>query len=129
MPPKLTGILETTLYVDDLDCSQRFYERIFGLTQVIATDLHRLRVLQVKEGQLLLLFKRGGSPDHDGSGQNHLAFSVPKAELAAWERWLAENNLAIVERKKWQYGGESLYFRDPDGHLLEVATPGTWPVY
>ena len=26
-------------------------------------------------------------------------------------------------------GGESLYFRDPDGHLLELVTPGLWPNY
>jgi hypothetical protein len=24
--------------------------------------------------------------------------------------------------KTWKYGGEALYFRDPDGHLLEVVT-------
>lgn len=129
MPPKTTGILETALYVDDLDRAQRFYERIFGLKLVAAADSHRLRVLLAGEQQVLLLFKRGGSPDHDGSGQNHMAFAIPRQELAAWERWLAENQIPIVERKKWQYGGESLYFRDPDGHLLEVATPGTWPVY
>ena len=23
----------------------------------------------------------------------------------------------------------SIYFRDPDGHLLELATPGLWSVY
>ena len=128
MPPKITGVLETVLYVSDLDRSQRFYETIFGLTFVTKAP-GRLHAMQVKQGQLLLLFKQGASPDHDGAGQNHLAFSIPRAELAAWERWLCENQIEIVERKKWELGGESLYFRDPDGHLLEVATPGVWPVY
>jgi len=26
-------------------------------------------------------------------------------------------------------GGHSIYFRDPDGHLLELATPGLWAIY
>lgn len=26
-------------------------------------------------------------------------------------------------------GGCSVYFRDPDGHLLELATPGVWINY
>lgn len=128
MPPELIGILETCLYVDDLERSQRFYETLFGCT-LVTKEAGRLHVMQVKQGQILLLFKRGASPDHDGSGQNHLAFAIPREEVAAWERWLGEHQLEIVERKKWQYGGESLYFRDPDGHLLEVATPGTWPVF
>ena len=128
MPPKITGVLETVLYVSDPDRSQRFYESVFGFRLLVKED-GRLHAMQVKDGQLLLLFKQGASPDHDGSGQVHLAFSIPKAELAAWELWLAENHLEIIERKKWEYGGESLYFRDPDGHLLEVATPGVWPVF
>jgi len=128
MPPKTTGVLETVLYVSDLDRAQRFYETIFGF-RLVVKEAGRLHAMHVTDAQLLLLFKQGASPDHDGSGPVHLAFSIPKEELAAWERWLTENKLEIVERKKWELGGESLYFRDPDGHLLEVATPGVWPVY
>jgi len=25
--------------------------------------------------------------------------------------------------------GDSLYFCDPDGHFLELITPGCWPIY
>ena len=32
-------------------------------------------------------------------------------------------------RTSWSRGGRSIYFRDPDGHLLELATPGLWAVY
>ncbi len=35
----------------------------------------------------------------------------------------------VVEKKQWDRGGTSLYFHDPDGHLLELATPGVWSVY
>jgi len=37
--------------------------------------------------------------------------------------------VAIEGRSHWPQGAESLYFRDPDGHLLEVVTPGIWPNY
>ena len=49
--------------------------------------------------------------------------------LGEWEAWLAENGIAVEKREKWERGGDSLYFRDPDGHLLEVATPGVWLTY
>jgi hypothetical protein len=29
----------------------------------------------------------------------------------------------------WPEGSTSIYFRDPDGHLLELVTPGLWPNY
>jgi catechol 2,3-dioxygenase-like lactoylglutathione lyase family enzyme len=35
--------------------------------------------------------------------------------------------IAIEGRTNWRRGGISIYFRDPDGHLLELATPGLWP--
>jgi catechol 2,3-dioxygenase-like lactoylglutathione lyase family enzyme len=33
----------------------------------------------------------------------------------------------VESRIHWARGGTSLYFRDPDGNSLEVATPGLWP--
>ena len=29
----------------------------------------------------------------------------------------------------WAAGGTSHYFRDPDGHLVELASPGVWAIY
>ena len=83
---------------------------------------------------MLLLFKKGASADlpltpHDGDGHLHMAFAVPAAELESWEAWLGQHGVAIEDRRTWELGGRSLYFRDPDQHLIELATPGTWPIY
>jgi catechol 2,3-dioxygenase-like lactoylglutathione lyase family enzyme len=126
--PKLDALLESSLYVEDLARSVRFYEAVLGL-EVIASDGERLRALGVAGRQVLLLFKKGASADHDGDGRLHVAFAIPAAELAAWEQRLAERGVAIESRTTWPRGGQSLYFRDPDGHLLELATPGVWPIY
>ena len=82
---------------------------------------------------MLLLFLKGGSREggtpHDGDGQLHLAFAIQAEELAAWEDWLGVNEIAIEEKRTWELGGQSIYFRDPDRHLIEIATPGVWPIY
>jgi catechol 2,3-dioxygenase-like lactoylglutathione lyase family enzyme len=136
--PTVTGVLETALYVDDLERAARFYEDILGLTAL--TSDSRFRAYDVGGRSVLLLFQRGATletvvmpggtiPPHDGHGPLHIALAVPAAELPAWEQRLAEHGIAIEGRTRWRRGGESIYFRDPDGHLLELATPGLWAIY
>ena len=132
MPPKLDGILESSLYVDDLPRSVRFYQEIFGFP-VISDFGERGCAMHAGPHQVLLLFKKGASREilspHDGDGELHIAFAIPAAELAAWESWLAKKGIAVEEKRSWELGGWSLYFRDPDRHLIELATPGVWSVY
>ncbi len=127
--PRIAGILETCLYVEDLDRSSRFYEEVLGLQRMEIFEPQRLIPMIAPGPNLLLLFRRGASPDHDSTGSQHLAFSIAAAELEAWEQRLAAHGIVVEEKKRWERGGASLYFRDPDGHLLELATPGVWPVY
>ena len=130
--PRVDGILETALYVDDLERSARFYQTIFGF-EIIETD-ERLYALSVAGRQVLLLCKKRASADlpvgaHDGDGRLHLAFAVPAGELDAWEAWLQPHSVLLEDKRAWEGGGCSLYFRDPDGHVLELATPGVWSIY
>jgi catechol 2,3-dioxygenase-like lactoylglutathione lyase family enzyme len=132
MHPKTTGILESSLYVADVASSARFYEKIFGFRK-ISDFAPRGCAMEAGARQVLLLFQKGASSNtetpHDGAGELHLAFAIGAAELEPWEAWLAENGIAIEEKKRWERGGVSLYFRDPDRHLLELATPGVWTIY
>jgi len=118
--------------VSDLPRSVRFYKDTLGLS-VISDFGQRGCALQAGPRQVLLLFKKGASraisPPHDGEGELHLAFAVSTAALADWEELLQRKEIAVEERREWEGGGRSLYFRDPDGHLLELATPGTWSIY
>jgi catechol 2,3-dioxygenase-like lactoylglutathione lyase family enzyme len=59
----------------------------------------------------------------------HVAFAIDADALAPWEAHLGTNDIAIEGRTDWPRGGKSIYFRDPDNHLLELATPGLWPNY
>lgn len=127
--PALEGVLETSLYVEALDRSRAFYQSIFGFAEVFANE--RLCALEIAPRQILLLFVKGESAKlpvgaHDGSGRSHLAFAIAASELSVWEDFLHEKGVIIEEKRHWERGGWSLYFRDPDGHLLEVATPGVW---
>src|SRR6266404_9169292 len=115
--PSLNGVLETSLYVDDLDRASSFYEDLFGLSRIIEGDA-RLRAYSVGGRSVLLLFKRGASNcvmqlplgkmgPHDGSGPLHLAFSISIEDLPTWEKLLAEKGVAIESRVCWPRGGTS----------------------
>ena len=138
MPLKLERVIETCLYVDDLDRAARFYERVLELG--LLTSDARFRAYDVGGKSVLLLFRRGATletvrmpggtiPPHDGHGPLHIAFAVSADELAQWEARLNERSIEIEGRTDWSRGGKSIYFRDPDGHLLELATPGLWATY
>ncbi len=132
MRPDTEGILESSLYVTDVARAAQFYEKLFGF-QVISDFGERGCAMKAGNRQVLLLFKKGGSRDtpspHDGDGELHLAFAIAAADLANWEAWLQENGITVEERRNWERGGHSLYFRDYDRHLIEVATPGVWSIY
>ena len=128
-------ILETALYVADLDASQTFYAQVFSFAPLFRDG--RMCALDVPGRQVLLLFKRGGSaqpsetpfgiiPSHDAQGVQHLCFSIDQDEIARWQAHLESLGIAVESRLVWPKGGTSLYFRDPDGHSLEVGTPGLW---
>jgi catechol 2,3-dioxygenase-like lactoylglutathione lyase family enzyme len=136
--PTLNAVLETALYVDDLDRARGFYEAGLGL-RLLRAD-HRMCAFDVGGRSVLLLFRRGASadtmvlpggtiPPHDGQGPLHMAFAVAAEELPAWEDVLRERGIPVEGRTDWPKGGRSVYFRDPDGHLLELATPGLWETY
>jgi catechol 2,3-dioxygenase-like lactoylglutathione lyase family enzyme len=136
--PKLGGVIETALYVDDLERAHAFYRDVLEL-DVLTSD-SRFSAFDVGGRNVLLLFKRGATletvhlpggtiPPHDGAGPIHVAFSITSDELAVWEKRLGSHSVAVEGRTAWPRGGHSIYFRDPDSHLLELVTPGVWAIY
>jgi catechol 2,3-dioxygenase-like lactoylglutathione lyase family enzyme len=132
-------MLEYGLYVQDVSRSSAFYQDLFGFPVLVSQE--RIAALDVGSQQVLLLFKQGASsepmtvpeggvlPPHDGEGTSHFAFAIEESDLQQWKLWLREHDVEVESEIQWERGGRSLYFRDPDGHLLEIATPGVWETY
>jgi len=129
---RIEGVLETSLYVTDVESSKSFYQNVLGLEQIESGI--GICALRIGGQQVLLLCEKGVHANlkisgHDGQGRLHLALAVPPADLAEWEVRLTSLGIDIEERKVWRLGGQSLYFRDPDQHLIELASPRTWDIY
>jgi catechol 2,3-dioxygenase-like lactoylglutathione lyase family enzyme len=138
--PAINGVVESILYTDDLERATAFYRDLLGLT-VMKGDGERFQALDSGAARVLLLFKRGGTltpqpvatggviPPHDGNGPHHIAFAISAADYPAWCTRLIDAGIAIEGETVWERGGRSVYFRDPDQHLVELVTPGIWPNY
>ena len=138
VPPPLGRVLETGLYAADLPRARAFYEGVLGLRPM--QEDPRFAAYPVGD-TVLLLFQRGtgdgpiplpfgGSiPPHDGAGRLHFAFAVDAGDLESWRRHLASRGLELESEVRWPKGAVSLYFRDPDGNLAEIVSPGLWDNY
>lgn len=136
--PPISGLLETALYVADMARASRFFREVLGIRAMVTGE--RLTAFDAGRSGVLLLFLEGASvedmpgpsgviPGHDGHGPTHMAFAIPKGSDAAWRTHLRAQGVEITSEVDWPGGGRSLYFEDPDGHVLELATPGLWPNY
>lgn len=130
------SVLETSLYVADLDVSQAFYQTLFEFPTLLADE--RMRALKICDAQVLLLFKTGGSvrgeatpsgfiPSHDGHGKLHLAFRIERKDIASWRERLLSQGI-VIESEVDANHGHSIYLRDPDEHCIELGTLGLWEV-
>jgi catechol 2,3-dioxygenase-like lactoylglutathione lyase family enzyme len=132
---KINGVAETAIYVADVARSAEFYERLFGLRRLLSDP--QFCAFEVPGNAVFLLFHKnsrhqafptpGGTiPAHGATGEIHFAFKIPRESLEACAGELRGLGIAIESRVDWPRGGSSLYFRDPDGHLVELITPGVW---
>lgn len=136
--PGLNGVLETALYVDNLELAEHFYSGILGLPKIYSVPGRQL-VFRCEEGVLLIfdpkqtqgeqmVINGGALPLHGTHGAGHMAFRVPKERLNAWREHFRANSVTIESEISWPNGAQSIYFRDPAGNSLELATPDIWKI-
>lgn len=131
--PSLTidRVVETGVYVEDLQKAKRFYESVLGL-RVVAEEPGRHVFLKAGKSMLLLFraektMKETRLPPHGAAGSQHFALQIREPDYEPWRARLGEMGVAVEQEVSWG-GSRSLYFRDPDGNLVELITPGNWPV-
>ena len=136
---RIAGLHHITLLCRSLDRSTAFYRNLLGLRMVKQTvneDDSGARHLFFgdEEGRPGTLITCLEYPQLDegtvGTGStHHFALSVEsEEELHAWRDYLAGQGVACTEVMDRTFF-KSIYLRDPDGHIVELATtaPGLLP--
>ena len=132
--PAIQGIHHITLVAADARRTADFYTRLLGLKLVKKTvnfdapDSYHLYFGDEigSPGTLVTFFEWPRAPKgHWGIGAtHHFALLVEDATgLLQWKRWLTDQGVAVTGPFNRVYF-ESIYFSDPDGVIVEIATRG-----
>ena len=113
----------TVLFVRDMAAMRRFYEDVFGLA--VAREISS-GWIEYRLGSNTLALARlsrtaGDSPTPKGSAALQLAFKVAAGEVDRCAEELLGRGIDLLEPPTNQsFGHRTLFFRDPDGNLLEI---------
>ena len=133
---KTVGVLESCLYAEELESIEPFYRDVIGL-EFISRERGRHVFFRCGESVVLFFNPQHTStqqssidgaviPLHGAHGAGHLAFRIFGEELISWREHLMKYSIIIESEVSWPTGGQSIYFRDPAGNSIELATPGIW---
>jgi len=123
-------IKETCLYVQDLDRTEKFYSEILDL-EVISRSKGRHIFFRAGTSVLLCFIaeatkQENNLPGHFGEGNMHIAFELPKEKYDDTKAELKSAGIEIEHEQQWNDEYRSFYFRDPDGHSIEIVPAGMW---
>ena len=127
MPPSafqsIKAIDYTVVFARDMPAMRRFYEDVLGFA--VARELSPGWIEYRIGGNTLALAKPGRTaadpPTPAGSASLQLAFKVSPPEVDQCAQHLVQHGVALHSPPTDQpFGHRTLFFRDPDGNLLEV---------
>jgi glyoxylase I family protein len=131
---RIAGLHHVTLLCKDVERSLGFYRNLLGMRLVKQTtneDDRGARHLFFgdEEGRPGTLITCLEYPDLDEGtvgrcSTHHLALAVEtEEELAGWRDYLSAQGIPVTDVMDRTYF-KSVYLRDPDGHIIELATKG-----
>jgi glyoxalase family protein len=132
-PSGINGIHHLTAIARDAQRTVDFYTRLLGLRLIKQTvnfddpSSYHLYFGDEEHGRGVLTFfeRKGAVRGRYGiGGTHHLAFETRDRDtLLQWKRWLTASGIPVTGPYNRVYF-HSIYFTDPDGLILEIATRG-----
>ena len=133
---KFRKIVETSVYSSDLEIMKEFYVDKLGL-EFVSEQRGRHVFLKTDKNMLLIFNHLVTAAEKETShgaltppSMVHIAFEIEAEEYGVAKKLLKESNIQIEKEIAWENNikSRSIYFRDPDGNLVEFITRNYWDV-
>ena len=114
------GLTHIHLYVADLDRSLRFYQEVFGLTELFR-DGPRMVFLQPPNSADTITLNEVPEKAGIRGGVDHFGFRL--TDTGRLDDAIAEVEAAggrLIERGEHAPGAQYAYVEDPDGYMIEL---------
>lgn len=126
---QLLKIKETAINIKNIDATEHFYHHLLGLEIIAKSENY----IFFRVGtDLLLCFDTDKTkdqttiPSHEARGIQHFAFECTTEDYEAWKMHISNQGIEIETEITWETNKKSFYFRDPDGHCVEIIEPLMW---
>ena len=117
----IKGISHITFSVSNLAASIAFYQQVLEAELLFRDE--KTAYLDRAGLWLALNVQEDIARKEIRQSYTHIAFTIDAADIAKMDQRLQDLGVALLPDRAREAGeGLSLYFRDPDGHLLEVHT-------
>jgi catechol 2,3-dioxygenase-like lactoylglutathione lyase family enzyme len=110
-----TGVDHVVLHVSDVRRSKKFYTEILGM--VPYREEEGQVFMHAGQQGVALFKKQGDAPLEAGNDLNHLALNVSAGTYETLKAELEQAGVAVSGRPGQE---RCIYFRDPDGHRLQL---------
>lgn len=117
---KATGVDHVVMHVEDVSRAKGFYVDLLGME--VAHEHDGRVFLRCGQQQVGLFERRQPASESAGRDLNHIALQVESGSYEEVKAALEAAGIAVSGRKG---DPRCIYFRDPDGHMIQILAPRT----
>jgi catechol 2,3-dioxygenase-like lactoylglutathione lyase family enzyme len=122
---QITALGHAGIGVRDLQASRAFYSGVLGMRALPSAEVRKVS-FQVSESEQLTVREIGRPADLQSNGVHHIAFIVGNTPMMLDEAAQHLEAHRVGYERVAHEEHESLYCRDPDGHLIELYYWPSW---